>query len=224
MDASQTCDILLSHLKMSLLNWNLVESPFSVTISVKKTFVKDKFGHPQTSGLYSQNGDQLTGELNQLPRENKSLQEALDRVGQNYLEAKKKLEIKEENFELYQAQTKSATNAKVKELEHELTLHQEDVIAINSSNEMLKQKIVNLNKELSVSRTKSKNEIEDIKKKSKQEIKSWRKELGEERSKNIKLELKLKAALDKTVEEEKPLPVDAESSLASIPVEGALEC
>ena len=112
MDASQTCDILVNHLKMSNLNWNLVESPFSVTISVKKSFVKDKFGQPQTSGLSSQNVDQE--ELNQLRRENKSLQKALDRVGQNYLEAKKKLEIKEEKFELAHAQskTKSAINEK----------------------------------------------------------------------------------------------------------------
>ena len=138
MDASQTCDILLCHLKMSNLNWNLVESPFSVTISVKKSFVKDKFGQPQTSGLSSQNVDQE--ELNQLRRENKSLQEALDRVGQNYLEAMKKLEVKEEKLKLGQAQSKSATTAKVKDLEHELFLQQEDVIAINSANKMLRQK------------------------------------------------------------------------------------
>jgi hypothetical protein len=90
--------------------------------------------------------------------------------------------------------------------------------------EMLNQKVLRLNFELSEIRTRTKIEIDEIKRVSKKEIKAWRKELGGERSKNIKLELKLKAALDKTVEEEKPLPVDAESSLASIPVEGALEC
>ena len=154
MDASQTCDILLSHLKMSNLNWNLVESPFSVTISVKKSFDKDRFGHPQSSGLSSQNVEQMTEELRQLRHETKALQEDLDRVGQNYLEAKKKLEIKEEKFERDQDQSKNAIDAKIKELKHELFIKQEDVIAKDATNDMLKQKVVNLNNELSESRTK----------------------------------------------------------------------
>ena len=63
--------------------------------------------------------------------------------------------------------------------------------------------------ELSETRTRTKIEIDEIKRVSKKEIKAWRKELGEERSKNIKLELNLKETLTKAVVEEKPLPVEA---------------
>ena len=44
MDPSVTCDQLLSHVKKSNQNYNLTESPFSVTISIKKSFVKEKSG------------------------------------------------------------------------------------------------------------------------------------------------------------------------------------
>ena len=99
MDASQTCDVLLTHLKMSNLNWNLVESPFSVTISVKKSFFKDKSGHPQSSGLSYQNVDQMARELNMLRRENNSLQEALNKVGIEHFEAKESLKTKTKEAE-----------------------------------------------------------------------------------------------------------------------------
>jgi hypothetical protein len=42
----------------------------------KKSFVKDKFGHPQMSGLSFQN----VVELKLLCHENKSLEEALEKV------------------------------------------------------------------------------------------------------------------------------------------------
>ena len=44
MDPSETCDLLLRHIKKSNLNYNLSESPFSVMISIKKSFIKDKNG------------------------------------------------------------------------------------------------------------------------------------------------------------------------------------
>ena len=44
MDPFKTCDLLLSQIKRSNLNYNLTESPFSVVISIKKTFIKEKNG------------------------------------------------------------------------------------------------------------------------------------------------------------------------------------
>ena len=49
MDASQTCDSILSQIKQSNLNYSLTESPFSCQVSIKKTFITDK------------NGKQITG-------------------------------------------------------------------------------------------------------------------------------------------------------------------
>ena len=51
MDANQTCDILLSLVKKSNLNFSLSESPFSVSLTIKKTFIKDKNGAPRVSNI-----------------------------------------------------------------------------------------------------------------------------------------------------------------------------
>ena len=131
-----------------------------MTISVKKSFVKDKFGHPLTSGLQSQNVDRMTNELNFLRGENKSLQEALEKVNQEYLEVKQELEVKAEH-EQDEAHT---LNADIKELESELSAQQEEVINIHSANEILKKKVLSFNVELSEIRTKTKREIDEVKK------------------------------------------------------------
>ena len=51
MNASQTCEILISDLKMSNLNYSLCESPFGVNIEVKKSFIKEKDGTVRSSGI-----------------------------------------------------------------------------------------------------------------------------------------------------------------------------
>ena len=48
MDPVRTCDVLLSYLKLSNLNFHLTESPFSASIEIRKTFVKDKNGFYRT--------------------------------------------------------------------------------------------------------------------------------------------------------------------------------
>ena len=74
MDANQACDVLVNHLKLSNLNWNLVESPFSLTINLKKSFIKDREGNPRASGFSKHCDDQ---KVNKLEEENKSLRKAL---------------------------------------------------------------------------------------------------------------------------------------------------
>ena len=51
MDASQTSDLLITYVKKSNLNFSLNESPFAFSISIKKTFIKDKDGKPRNSQL-----------------------------------------------------------------------------------------------------------------------------------------------------------------------------
>ena len=51
MDASKTSDLLITYVKKSNLNFSLNESPFAISISIKKTFVKDKNGMPRHSQL-----------------------------------------------------------------------------------------------------------------------------------------------------------------------------
>lgn len=51
MDANQTCDLILIYIKKSNLNWNITESPFFVSITLKKSFIKNKDGSLCESGL-----------------------------------------------------------------------------------------------------------------------------------------------------------------------------
>ena len=44
MDPIKTCDRLLNCIKNSNLNFHLIETPFSLSISVRKSFIKDKNG------------------------------------------------------------------------------------------------------------------------------------------------------------------------------------
>ena len=63
MDASETCEYLLSLVKKSNLNFSLSESPFAVTLNIKKTFIKDLRGVSRTSKISQTNsrlGNQLT--------------------------------------------------------------------------------------------------------------------------------------------------------------------
>ena len=55
MDPNQTCEVILTHLKKSNLNFSLVESPFGVKIYIKKTFIRDQNGVPRTSGISDRN-------------------------------------------------------------------------------------------------------------------------------------------------------------------------
>ena len=43
-DPSEVCDLVLGYLKKSNLNFSLMESPFSVSITIKKSFIKNKNG------------------------------------------------------------------------------------------------------------------------------------------------------------------------------------
>ena len=51
MDANQTSELILSNIKMSNLNFNIMESPFSLTITIKKSFIKNKDGTLRKSGF-----------------------------------------------------------------------------------------------------------------------------------------------------------------------------
>jgi hypothetical protein len=51
MDANQTSEILLNLIRRSNLNFNIIEFPFSLTVTVKKSFIKNKNGSLRTSGF-----------------------------------------------------------------------------------------------------------------------------------------------------------------------------
>ena len=51
MDANQTCESILGFVKFSNLSYNLSESPFSVNINIRKSFIKDKTGTLRSSNI-----------------------------------------------------------------------------------------------------------------------------------------------------------------------------
>ena len=51
MDANQTSEVILNLVRKSNLNFNIIESPFSVTITLKKSFIKNKNGTFRKSGV-----------------------------------------------------------------------------------------------------------------------------------------------------------------------------
>ena len=73
MDANQTCDILINLVKKSNLNFSLSESPFSVSVTIKKTFIKDKNGVSRVSNIGAQGcacqSDELFGKFKLLQDE-----------------------------------------------------------------------------------------------------------------------------------------------------------
>ena len=82
MDPVTACDLLISYLKKSNLNFQIVETPFAARIEIRKTFIKDKTGISRTSDLAHDNSSELFEEekkpfvANQdaLVKENESLQ------------------------------------------------------------------------------------------------------------------------------------------------------
>ena len=51
MDANETSEAILNLVRKSNLNFNIIESPFSVTITIKKSFIKNKNGTFRKSGV-----------------------------------------------------------------------------------------------------------------------------------------------------------------------------
>ena len=57
--ASDTLETLLNHVKSSNLNFTLQQSPFYAIVSIKPSFVKDKFGRPLLPPTASTTGKAL---------------------------------------------------------------------------------------------------------------------------------------------------------------------
>jgi hypothetical protein len=72
MDAAEVYEYLVSCVKNSNLNFTLFESPFSVSIQIRKTFIKDKDGTPRTSKKVRNFAEESNDDRKQLEDEIKS--------------------------------------------------------------------------------------------------------------------------------------------------------
>ena len=95
MDPAQTCELLLNSLKQSNLNFQLVESPFSVSIQIKKSFIREQNGAVRSSCLG------LAPNLNKIKEEKETLEDekrALEDIISNYkVSESTQNELEEEN-------------------------------------------------------------------------------------------------------------------------------
>ena len=82
MDPVKACDLVLFYIKQSILNFHIVESPFSASIKIRKTFIKDKTGIYRTSGfphftsseVFKEEKMVLEAEKDALMKENEALE------------------------------------------------------------------------------------------------------------------------------------------------------
>ena len=73
MDPNKICDVLLTYIKNSKLNFNLSETPFAVSINLKKSFIRDRNGAPKyPTSVFSDTS------IQNVLDENKSLKSSID--------------------------------------------------------------------------------------------------------------------------------------------------
>ena len=216
MAASKVFDQILECVKSSNLNFCLQLSPFSANISLKKTLVKDKYGtylNPRVPDPYLL--DKYVREKTELSEKVKDLEIAVDdlqlrlaRAYETISEFESNLHIKQEVIDTRQNDHELQIRKKLSEisnLEKEKINLQNQTKTLEAS--VQKHKTENqdlqrclqksrcaakkLNKEMNESRVNHEKEAKLIIKNFKSEIKSWKKDLGKERSEKIKLERKI---------------------------------
>ena len=216
MTASEAFEKIIDCVKLSNLNFCLQLSPFSANIYLKKTLIKDKSGNylnpvisdPSLLKKYvlensdlSKNVAALEEVISDLRLRLKKSETDRENAHGTIDELKLKLSIKKENLEtkeneleesfLNQLEQKSLEISNLcdekKELQSE---HNEKVRDLQKRLQVTENTIKRLNKVTSENRINAENKTKQMKKSFKNEIKSWRKELGQERSKRIKAERK----------------------------------
>jgi hypothetical protein len=97
MDAREVCEIMISNLKCSNLNFCLEETPFNVYLNIKKSFVKNKNGeilyppHVQSGDQQNEwkcNPENSNARVKQLEAENEGLNDALKEISDELEKAK----------------------------------------------------------------------------------------------------------------------------------------
>ena len=178
--ATETFNTLMSQIQNSSLNYHLQISPFSALVSIKKSFIKDKWGQnilPLEPFVTSCN---VESEIK--PRYDK-LQQEFEQLFNAYEELMSKLTIANTSIDVLQKDNKEKDET-IKNLEAERKSAREAAILIN--------KVHN------DTRISFENEKLDLFKKHKLEVKTWKRDLGKMTKKCINMERKLQSLELKT--------------------------
>ena len=121
MDANEMCDNIITEIKRSHLNYTLEETPFSVRLSIRKSFLKGKNGQvlwplpkPKVTGSLSDlevKNENLEAKLESVENERDSLGAALDELSDKLEKSKvATADSLKEKHELYKAKEISDKN------------------------------------------------------------------------------------------------------------------
>ena len=219
MAASKAFDKIIDCVKSSNLNFCLQLSPFSATISVKKTLIKDKAGFylsPSVTDLSLQPKQDLPGikikELEDIVADLKlrladSVTEC-EKANEMLAVLENKLKIKQESRKSKENDLENDLNKKLgeisllsdekKQLKEQLDYSQTLINKRDAEIQNLKQNlktsncaVTKLNKKLVEIQVTHKDQKKQMTKDFKSELKFWKKNLGEERSEKIKIRKKL---------------------------------
>ena len=215
--ASKVFQHILDQVQSSNLNFQLLVSPFSAQISIKKSLAKDKEGNTllppinlqdESYDSFNKSHDDLVDKNRNLTKELLILQGNYDVVVNDYNKACETVQNLENQIkhEIKSVITKSDIEgyaSEIKELKLDNAVLQSKIDDQNTTISELK--VVNknsieatnrINKEMHQLKNKHLNEKAVLIKDHKIEVKAWRKDLGEMNRENIKLKAKLEKKLD----------------------------
>ena len=170
MCASTTFDNILHNIQASCLNLNMLVTPFSAVISLKKTFIKDRSG---SCILPPKSQDEQ--EVMQLKAENSQLKSNLEKITTDFMET---------NIRLVNALET------IKELEEVVQSRDTAIENLEIVNKNARDSALTLNKMVNHNRVKYEEEKLALFKEHKCEVKMWRKELGEATRNHVNLQRK----------------------------------
>ena len=200
--ATEIFHSLLRQIQISGLNFKMELSPFSASIIIKNSLLKDINGNPliaslknkpNTPKIKTENDEQARLILHQektIGKLQADFESALN-DSENLDKTKNILETVVDTLhdKLSESEVKNVELSNA--IEENKTKQKQEVSDLAVTNANLKSAVNRLDKEHNDSKIKSKSELAQVKKDFKIEIKEWRKELGEERKIKIKLENKL---------------------------------
>ena len=134
MDASKVADLIINFVKKSNLNFCIQESPFSLCINIRKSFIKNKDGknlEPSRDILFN-NNEVTTTEKVKLEEEKSFLKDSNERLEQElqkYYEKVQDLNIKLDKSEKENSEAVMVSNNAVKENEKLKLLIDKNMVA-----------------------------------------------------------------------------------------------
>ena len=172
MDPFEASEIVLSQIKNSNLNFKIQESPFSIHVNIKKSFITSKNGDPLHFNRHFEDLSEAASQNKKLLKENENLKEALETnktelEDLNTVVNELGIKLEKAKVELHEQMFKTKASEKTKlESDVELNLKESEIASIKHENfiiEAEKKKLKNDVKAASKTIKNHENEIKNLK-------------------------------------------------------------